>query len=52
MIMHRPNDVQSLPDRITDFPFTIAVESWWPLVVLLLVLSTIALVWYLKRRAR
>jgi cell division protein FtsW (lipid II flippase) len=26
--------VQALPDQHTDFPFQIAVESWWPVALL------------------
>jgi hypothetical protein len=47
-----PKDIRALPDRFTDFPFAITVDTWWPLVLVLLAIAAIALFWYLRRSAR
>ena len=50
--MLEPKDIHALPERFTDFPFAITVETWWPLVLMLLVIAVVALFWYLRRSAR
>jgi cell division protein FtsW (lipid II flippase) len=41
--------LETLPESHTDFLFSVTVESWWPLVVLLVIALVLVVLW--RRRA-